>query len=405
MQFRRVLLSAVAAATVVLSFGIFAVPAGAVDASTTTVTDNAASVSTGGTLIFTATVTGTSTPDGTVAWSGSVCTSTTDLTAGVATCSISDAQASTAYTVTANFTDTDGLFSDSSGSDGPKSPNPANSATNVVDNAGSIATGGTLVFTATVSGPGDTPAGNVAWTGSCTATVPLSGGVAACSISNAQASAAYSVTASFTDSDGNYFGSNGSDGPVSPSTANQAALTVSSTSGTYGSATTLTTNGGSGTGVVSYSVINGTASGCTISSGQLTSTSAGTCVVTAIKAGDANFNSASSGPTAVTFAKANSSTHVVDNASSINTGGTLVFTATVTGPAGTPEGSFTWSGSPCSTSTVSIAGDTCSISNAQAGTGYTVTATFTDSDGNYNGSNASHGPVSPGTAAQAAPTR
>ena len=54
-----------------------------------------------------------------MAWTGSACTSsTTTLNAeGVATCSISDAQASIAYSVTAAFTDTDRRYINSSSSD------------------------------------------------------------------------------------------------------------------------------------------------------------------------------------------------------------------------------------------------------------------------------------------------
>ena len=186
--------------------------------SATVVSDNAASTATGGTLVFTATVSGPGgTPAGSVAWSGSDCSSTSDLTAGVATCSITGAVASSSYNETASFTDSDGNYSDSSGSDGPVSPGAATSATVVSDNAASTATGGTLVFTATVSGPGGTPAGSVAWSGSdCSSTSDLTAGVATCSITGAVASSSYNETASFTDSDGNYSDSSGSDGPVSP---------------------------------------------------------------------------------------------------------------------------------------------------------------------------------------------
>ena len=53
--------------------------------------------------------------------------------------------------MTATFTDTDGNYSEHGGSDGPVSPAAAASATAVSDNAASTSTGGTLVFTATVS--------------------------------------------------------------------------------------------------------------------------------------------------------------------------------------------------------------------------------------------------------------
>ena len=278
------------------------------------------------------------------------------------------------------------------------------STTTVTDNAGLIATGGTLVFTATV-GPGGAPVGTVAWGGAstCTTTTPLTAGVATCSISNAQASTAYSVTANFTDTDGNYTDSNNSDGPVSPGKANQAPLTLTSTSGTYGTAVTLTTSGGSGTGTVSYVVDSGgTATACSISSGQLISTSAGTCLVTANKVGDGNYNLATSGPTAVTFALANSTTTVIDNSASVVTGDTLTYTATVSPPSGvtpTPGGTVAWTGVTCTSTTSLSAGvATCSITNAQAATFYSATATFTATDNRYSYSSSSDSTATVGKA-------
>ena len=85
--------------------------------------------------------------------------------------------------------------------------------------------------------------------------------------------------------------------------ANQAPLTLTSTNGVSGTPLPLTFSGGSGTGAVSYAVTDGTAAGCLIAlDGTLNATSAGTCIVTATKAGDANYNAVSSAPTTVTFA-------------------------------------------------------------------------------------------------------
>lgn len=84
----------------------------------------------------------------------------------------------------------------------------------------------------------------------------------------------------------------------------QATLLVTSTSGVTNTSLTLTTSGGSGTGLVTYAVTNGTATGCTVSGTapySLSSTSAGTCLVTATKASDGNYNSAKSVATTVTF--------------------------------------------------------------------------------------------------------
>jgi len=73
--------------------------------------------------------------------------------------------------------------------------------------------------------------------------------------------------------------------------ATQNALVLTSTTGTYGNKVNLTSSGGSGTGQVSYSVLNGTATGCTIDASGLvlSSTSAGTCSVTVSKAGDLTY--------------------------------------------------------------------------------------------------------------------
>ena len=53
-----------------------------------------------------------------------------------------------------------------------------------------------------------------------------------------------------------------------------------------GQTTSLTTSGGSGTGVVSYQLINGP---CTLNGSVLSGTSVGTCMVTATKAGDSSY--------------------------------------------------------------------------------------------------------------------
>jgi surface protein len=84
----------------------------------------------------------------------------------------------------------------------------------------------------------------------------------------------------------------------------QSPLTLTSTAGTAGTALTLTTSGGSGTGAVSYSVTSAGTTGCSITSGVLNATTAGTCTVTATKAADATYSAVSSAATTVTFAAA-----------------------------------------------------------------------------------------------------
>jgi hypothetical protein len=83
----------------------------------------------------------------------------------------------------------------------------------------------------------------------------------------------------------------------------QAALVVSSVNATYGRIFGLHVTGGSGTGGLSFTVANGTATGCTIVGAALTSATTGTCIVTATKASDSTFAVVSSVATTVTFAK------------------------------------------------------------------------------------------------------
>ena len=81
----------------------------------------------------------------------------------------------------------------------------------------------------------------------------------------------------------------------------QAALTLTSVTGTLAKPLILTTSGGSGSGAVSYTVTNGTATGCVISGSSLDATSAGTCLVMATKAADTTYSAVSSLATTVTF--------------------------------------------------------------------------------------------------------
>ena len=114
------------------------------------------------------------------------------------------------------------------------------------------------------------------------------------------------ITATFTPTDQNTYLSGGTvTQTVTVARASQSALTLTPTTGTYGTAITLVTSGGSGTGAVTYAVSNGTASGCTETNGELTSTTAGTCTVTATQAQDDDYLLESSSATTVTIAKKN----------------------------------------------------------------------------------------------------
>lgn len=92
---------------------------------------------------------------------------------------------------------------------------------------------------------------------------------------------------------------------AAPMIVAQAPLVVTSLRGSIGTPLRITTSGGSGTGALTYTVINGTAYGCRVTiSGLLSALKPGTCLVTATKASDPTHPAASSVPTTVTMAPA-----------------------------------------------------------------------------------------------------
>lgn len=83
----------------------------------------------------------------------------------------------------------------------------------------------------------------------------------------------------------------------------QSTLSVTMTSGTF-PGVDLATSGGEGSGAVTYTATNGTATGCKVEGGRLVVTRVGTCSVVAKKEGDAGFLATTSKPTIVAFTPA-----------------------------------------------------------------------------------------------------
>jgi hypothetical protein len=81
-----------------------------------------------------------------------------------------------------------------------------------------------------------------------------------------------------------------------------SALTIDSTSVIYGSTLALTTLGGNGSGANSFVINSGP---CSVSGPTLSTTAAGTCMVTATKAANGNYLASSSVSTAITVTKKN----------------------------------------------------------------------------------------------------
>lgn len=102
---------------------------------------------------------------------------------------------------------------------------------------------------------------------------------------------------------GNYSGEANQTPSYTINKADQAALSITSSGpATYGQDYALTTSGGSGSGAVTIAVSNGTGA-ATVSGNILTPSKAGTVTVTAVKAGDNNYNDGTSVSVTITINK------------------------------------------------------------------------------------------------------
>ena len=164
-------------------------------------------------------------------------------------------------------------------------PTPVNQATLTINPVSAMIVGGT----ASLSTSGGSGTGAVSYSSSTTSICTISGttlsavSAGTCSISATKASDssfnAASATLSVLISD-----------PVAAK-QDQATFSINLISTlTVGGTASLATSGGSGTGSVTYS--SSTTSVCTISGTTLTAVGAGTCSISATKAGDNSFNSA-----------------------------------------------------------------------------------------------------------------
>ena len=269
-----------------------------------------------------------------------------------------------------------------------------------------VSSGGTLIFTATVSGSDGTPTGSVTWllsgpgSPTCSNSM-LSGGVTACSITNAQAGA-YTAAASYG---GNsvYSGSSGSDTTATVTMAATTTTVSFSGSASVGSSETVTatvapTDNG---GTVNFTATLGTSpvslpaacTGADLSSGKatciFTPASPGSYSFTAGYSGDSNYTTSSgTGPLSVAASGVLTTTTLSISRSPVTYGNEAkaTFTATVTGTSGSlPTGTVSiksGSTSLCSTTTLtettaSSVTATCSLTNTEEPAGsYSVTAVY-----------------------------
>ena len=143
--------------------------------------------------------------------------------------------------------------------------------------------------------------------GAITYAISAGGTATSCALSNSSNTATITATSSGTclikasiAAGGGYEAGTSSNATFTFSAASQSALSLTSLSGTFGVALTLTTSGGSGGGTVTYVYAAGTTT-CSLSGSALTANGAGTCLITATKASDSNYNSISSSQGTVTF--------------------------------------------------------------------------------------------------------
>jgi uncharacterized repeat protein (TIGR02543 family) len=180
------------------------------------------------------------------------------------------------------------------------------------------------------------------------------------------------ITATFTPTDSSNYNSATTTMTISVAGAPQETLTVTPTSGTYGSTTALSATGGSGTGAITYTVVSGN---CSVSGDILSNTSAGNCVVTATKAADATFNAKTSSQVTIVISK---KSEIFSYSISSSTGSFTygaAYTVSMTFPAGAVAGNGGWNVLKASTAWgVNGAGDVvCNGATVSAAATYTCT--------------------------------
>lgn len=158
-----------------------------------------------------------------------------------------------------------------------------------------------------------------------------------------------------------------SSGVISKATQSTVSI-VSASSMVFGQSLTLVGSGGSGSGALSYAKVSGP---CTVASGVVTPSGAGTCVVTATRAADDNYNSATSSNVSITVAQASQSVNFTSTVPSTVVSGTQ-YTPVATATSSLAVTISIASGSPgvCGLAggvVTFVASGTCVIQAAQAG--------------------------------------
>ncbi len=131
----------------------------------------------------------------------------------------------------------------------------------------------------------------------------VSAGSAGCALSGAVLSPTSSGTCTVSATkagDGTYGSATTGSVTITVSKLTQSALTFTATATMFGTNLTLSTSGGSGTGTVTYSLTSAGSAGCSLSGAVLSTSSVGSCTVSATKASDSTYNSATTGTVSIT---------------------------------------------------------------------------------------------------------
>jgi hypothetical protein len=367
-------------------------------ASSTAVASSANPSALGASVTFTATVTGAgATPTGTVTFKdGATTLGSGTLSGGQATLSTSSLAVGS-HSITAVYGG-DSNYSGSTSSVLTQTVTANSSTTAVASSLNPSTFGQSVTFTATVSGSGGTPTGSVTFKdGAATlGTATLSGSGQAAFSTTMLTAGSHSITAAYSG-DGN-FGSSVS--PVLTQTVNQTSSTTGVTSSVNPSAFgqsvtfTATVSGTGGTPTGSVTVKDGATTlgtGTLNGSGQamvsISSLAVGSHPITAVYGGDANYSGSTSAALTQTVTANASATAIASSVNPSAFGQAVTFTATVTGPGGTPTGTVTFKdgNTTLGTTTLNGSGQAAFSSATLTAGSHSITAAYSG-DGNFDSS-------------------
>ena len=221
---------------------------------------------------------------------------------------------------------------------------PAPTVSSISPTSGSIAGGDRITITGTdlTGATGITVGGNA-----CT-TYNVSSATSATCVTPAGSAGTASVVVTTPA------GSNAANTLFTYTLAPQATLSVTSnpTSIYVNGTSAISASGGSGSGAVTYNLVSGP---CTLSGVTLTGTGAGDCIVTATKAADSTYASATSSQVTVAVSLATQATLVAtSNPTSINVNGTS--TLSTTGGSGSGAVTYSLVSGPCTLNGATLTG-------------------------------------------------